>query len=182
MIFLALASCKSTENKSILSEKKAFTQLKCKLKAYNLSEDMGKVGTNNDEIVLLVTNSAQKILYSIAMTMDSLHTEHTFSVSDTSLFKDTLLFTLLEIDSEEKLSYFQEKITKNITLFEKAALSKDYKSISNLLSDDDVLGIARLECNETIFPKKILFSGLQFFDRYEYVLYLNKLNVTSQSN
>lgn len=164
-----LASCGTSQTPSTNKE---FTEMSVQLTAFNLSEDMGGVGTINDELVLLVLDENTDVLSANEMVMDTLNTQQELHISATDLSHKELTFILLEIDTEKHLDFFQTTVTNHFSLFKTAGETQNLKKVSQLLSDDDVLGINTIKGENLLKLSPIIFRGMQLFDRYHYQIRL----------
>ena len=171
LIFLAACSKKnvtgnSSGNKNILH---------VSLTAENLSEDVSKLSTQNDEIVLLAyavnnNDSAQAppILCEYAI-FDSLQMKYDFiSDSIVSSFKGDLAFVLVEMDDDEVKEQVEIVVTPNLSKISKAFKDNDAATLTNYLGDNDLLGITFVGNSKK--QKPIVISGVHMLDSYKYVL------------
>jgi len=150
------------------------------IKAIDLSEDMSRFSTKNDELLLLMYSYAEgkaleAPLISEYFVMDSLHINKTFIFEQDSLEKiNNILIFLLEIDSDKSIEEIEPVVRVHYqTLFD-AYKSRSWKNMQNLLGDDDVLGCKIISSFKQ--DARFNFSGIQRMDRYDFEIGLSAKN------
>ena len=140
-----------------------------KLTCSNLSEDMSRVSSKNDEILLLyfLMDSNENIITAWSseyMLFENRGVEvnlnQTVIINDASILK----IFLLEQDSERTESELLVLISSHI--------KKSKSEISEIIKDDDILDLKTFDLNQSQFYKenKLKIWGVHLGDEYEYWL------------
>jgi hypothetical protein len=147
------------------------------LTAINLTEDVSRVSSSNDEILLLMYAASDKLtplqtLERQLLTFDKTHPvfEHQVSVPlDSSA---TVVVVLIEIDSERKLEEVNQVVSRQLAGIAKAYRTRQSQQLRKFLEDEDLLGLEVIPVNafRTGLSKTLVFKGFHLFDEYEYEL------------
>lgn len=138
----------------------------------NLSEDGSRLSSNNDELLILVYNSAivPTISSPLFMTYVILDTEKRKAniEIDKSLIDKNLIFTLVEVDTEKNIEDIASLVTQNLSELMEAHQNQDRIAQIEILGDDDLLGIKKISKGELYMPFSFTIKGVHKIDRYEY--------------
>ena len=142
--FIHKSDAKNGETKTTLSE-----SVQLIVRSTNLSEDMSTLSSNDDEVAVFIYNysdstitappvfSAYFILNKNKMS-DTLHYADKISEQNNSV-----IFFLLEIDSDKKLDEIESEVRMNYKGLINAYNKKDYTEIEKYIGDDDLMGIKK---------------------------------------
>lgn len=120
-----------------------------KVEAMNLSEDMSNMSSRNDEIIVLVydftdTTKLAKPLAAEFFVLDSLHRSREFSVAGANN-KSTLLFFLVEQDTEKPVSQIEITFRKHFKEIIKLVEQRNRMALEKLTGTDDLMGYKIIE-------------------------------------
>lgn len=148
-----------------------------RLAAINLTEDVSRVSSGNDEILLLMYAASDELtplqtLERQLLTFDKTHPvfEHQVSVPlDSSA---TVVVVLIEVDSDRKLEELNQVVSRQLAGIAKAYQARQSQQLRTFLKDEDLLGLEVLPVNafRTGLPQTLVFRGFHLFDEYEYKL------------
>ena len=145
-------------------------ELALTVEAHNLSEDMTRISSMNDEILLLIYNKDTSQLNTPVLSqrvdLDTANRKVVISESIISQSDHYILF-VLEQDSDSGVEridpiiriYYQEII--------QAYEDKNYLEIEKYLGDDDLLGYVEFH-SEPLKELKSQITGIYKMDRYDY--------------
>ncbi len=146
----------------------------CLLTAYDLTEDVSRISSKNDELILLVYNETtnllfHKVLYQDYFTIDKLYQTKSFAINDSIIENSKLTFVLIEIDTKKTLTQIEPVVSLNLEQLRNAKLSGNIFALKEVLGDDDLIGIKSVSLSE--LGKKDInvdFKGIHLFDSYNY--------------
>lgn len=149
---------KEVENKSglaTLSDTLTITAL-------DLSEDMSRLSTKNDEVFLFIydysdTNSLSAPLVSVKHIFDKNNPDFNLSIPR----KDRLILFFIEEDSFRNIEQVEPVIR---VYFKEIMKATDYNQLMKFLGEDDLLGVKIID-NQT---KKFTLSGMNSLDKFNY--------------
>jgi hypothetical protein len=148
----------------------------CTLIAFDLTEDVSLVSTKNDELVLLVycdtpDKEYPDLIYQDYFVIDSLKSTKEFVLYDSLIRNPILTFVLIEIDTRKTLSQIEPVVRLNLSAISKAMKTGDSKVLLNLLGDDDLIGMERIQAFDLKDKSKLIyFKGIHIFDSFNYRL------------
>ena len=144
------------------------------IEGINLSEDMSRLSTKNDEIFVLVYEYFDSLqlnepLVSKKLLLAGKGATKTFRASvKQELNIDRLLLLLIEQDSERP----KEQLDLIIRVYHRELMeayhSNDYERIEKYLGDEDVLGIKVIEKFGKNDAVEFKLTGVHKLDKYEY--------------
>jgi hypothetical protein len=146
------------------------------LTAKDLSENVNRLSTQDDELILLVytQGSAEQlptIVFQEYFVLDSEQRVKEIRLGEEVRLKQEITLVLIEMDSKLSIQQVEPVVRLNLD----AMLAFDQKSqpqgLQSLLGDDDLLGAIKLETAD-LHPhgKEIEFKGRRLFDSYHYVV------------
>lgn len=170
ILFGLFVSCSSIINK----EKKAYSPLATlgndfeqetnllSITAIDLSEDMSRLSTKNDEVFLFIydysdTNSLSAPLVSVKHVFDKNNPNFNLSIPR----KDRLILFFIEEDSFRNIEQVEPVIR---VYFKEIMKATDYNQLMKFLGEDDLLGVKIID-NQT---KKFTLSGMNSLDKFNY--------------
>lgn len=180
MLSFTLASCSGTRNLTTSStpvkevELLATDSLKLTIKAINLSEDMSRLSTKNDEILILLYElkdslELDQFLFSKQLKLDEKNrSKIVWFSTNKELSKSRLILFLIEQDSGTPMEQIDPVIRVHYRPIINAYKSGDYLEIEKYLGDEDVLGIKTICELNTETPVQFSFNGIHKLDKYEY--------------
>lgn len=173
-IILALLTTSCFSGKKIKQEDSPYKTSRIYIKALDLSEDRNAFSSGNDEIMHFIygdsANNKHVLLYNtyhiVTKTPDTV--SYTIKAVDNKYKSYTMV--LIEIDENNVIDQvISDSIRNNIKRLEKAFVSKDLESISNIIEDNDLLGIQRVTGTDLFLKKgSVEFKGTHLFDKYNY--------------
>lgn len=133
-----------------------------KISALNLSEDMSKLSTKNDEIFVFLydhtdTNKLNSPIVSEKMIFDKMNLTHSVSFSQ----KDNLILFFIEEDSFRNTEQIEPVVR---VYFKEIMNDKSYENIRKYLGEDDLLGVQFINSKTSTFT----ISGMSSLDKYKY--------------
>ena len=137
------------------------------INAINLSEDMSRLSTKNDEVFLFIydysdTSELSTPLVSKKLIFDESHRIQSLGIQK---IKKRILF-FIEEDSFRN----SEQIEPIVRIYFKEIMKADgYQELKKYLGDDDLLGFQILESD----TKEFNFAGMSSLDKFEYQFKLN---------
>lgn len=144
--------------------------------AKDLSENMSRLSTQEDEILLFSYLSHNSIItqhhLSEVITFTKEQNKYNFNISFDKLEEaDHISFFLIELDEEQVSPHLNEQCARTVqaTGFPKRF---DHQRLDSLLGDDDLLGMQSMSLSDCYGPVELTFRGRQLFDPYQYQLYL----------
>lgn len=144
------------------------------LHAINLSEDLSRLSSGNDEILLLIYQCLDTTILDYPVFSEQLLFTDTdrvkkinFKSQDIST-ENSLLIILIERDSETPLEQLDPIIRIQLSRLLSAFGSNDYLELEKYLGDEDLLGMKFLH-NFKLHPQaNFSFEGIQKLDKFEY--------------
>jgi len=136
--------------------------------ASNLSEDMSKLSSGDDEVLFIVyefqTPSLDAPLAYRFLHFTKAHTQHQFQIPKST---SQLLIILLELDTESNIEQIDPVFRIYHQEIANAWKSHNQVILMNYLGDNDLLGISTVKA-----PCNKFFQGIQKMDRYNYQIIL----------
>lgn len=184
VLILLIGACGGTRNiPSPLKESKelqlgAKDSLRIIVDAIDLSEDMSRLSTKNDELLILIYELQDSLildqfLFSKELKLDEKNrSKTTWFSTNKNLTKSKLLFLLIEQDSETPIEQIDPIVRIHYQQIIKAFESGNYIEIEKFLGDEDVLGIKTISKLSNRTSIKFRFSGIHKLDKFEYVIRL----------
>jgi len=185
IVFLATTliciGCKSqkrtTEQVTVTKNDKNGLSYSLQIMANNLSEDMSRFSTKNDELLLLVYDYIEgevltKPLLAEYFVLDSLIRLRDFKFERLAKDDKNMLVFLLEVDSEKSVVEIESVVRQDYQILLDAYHAKDWKGIKKILGDDDVLGGKIISLDKS--AAQFRFSGIQKMDRYMFLIELSR--------
>jgi hypothetical protein len=180
IIILVIVSCKGNRN-SISNGKKVDTgvithsdSIIWKVTAYNLSEDMSVLSTQNDEILIFVyelnenKSNLDKPLAVQSFTLTKEKNTKIFTTNRVVFLGKKLLFVLFEQDSENTINQIDNAFRTNYTQIINEFKSKNYSGLEELIGDDDLLGVRIINNFQCTGKIDFNFNRVYKLDRYDY--------------
>lgn len=175
LIFL---SCKSQQKLTSTSSPSTIEQSTdystCQIKAFNLSEDMSSLATNNDELIILIyaineEGALTEPLCSKSLVLDTLKFSAQFQFEKISHdFSKDLLIYLIEMDTDKTIVQIEPTVRLHHQSIMEAFAQRDSKKLKELLGDDDLLGIRKISSDKFQEVNEFTIEGIQKMDRFEY--------------
>ncbi len=148
--------------------------IKIHIESSNLSEDVSRVSSKNDELILLI----YEIPDSLVLHPPAFHKKILFTKTNSSQVFDWIKahnqkydFICFLIEQDSQASF--ERINASIRIYHKEIYEhyrkKEYLGIEKYLGDEDVLGIQYFHL-KTGEPLELVFQGMQKLDKYSYTL------------
>ena len=144
------------------------------LRGIDLSEDMSRLSTKNDEILVLIYN----YMDSLELNGPLVHKKLTFARTGASksfpwkvkepLVTGKLLFLLIEQDSDIPVEQIDPVIRVYHHDLIEAYKAKDYGRIEKYLGDEDLLGVQVINKLEKGTQIEFRLRGVYKLDKYEY--------------
>ncbi len=145
------------------------------IEALDLSEDMSRISSKNDEIFLLIyqwedslelgpTNFHMSTILSEGQRLESV--TKPFLVSESSAY----FLILIERDSDRPLTQIDPIIRVHHKVIRDAFKTRDYKLVESYLGDEDVLGYSKVLFDEAGRTAPITFKGIHRLDTFEYLI------------
>ncbi|MCU0355632.1 MAG: hypothetical protein MUD08_18135 [Cytophagales bacterium] len=152
------------------------------LAADDLTEDVSRVSSGNDEILLLVYTVHDSLAQPEPMirrlvVLDNAHRTIRDSLPTpvSPLVREWVL-VLLEMDSERNLKEIEPIVRVYLKEVFAAYQTKQQSGLNKYLGDEDLLGIQRISVlspeNQSV--KKFVFKGVHLFDTYQYTVTLQR--------
>jgi len=146
------------------------------IRAENLSEDLSRIATNNDELVMLLYTIGNDKKYNEALfteyfTLDTIQRYNQFEFDKIPKNIDSdLLFFLIEMDSDHSLQVMTTKVQASFEDIQVAYKSRATQKLKEILGDDDLLGIKKISAEELKSVNDFIIEGVQKMDRYRYII------------
>lgn len=167
-------SCSRKQSSGVALEERSLSQTpKLEIIGENLSEDLSRLSSNNDEILLLIyeyplpkeTNSP---IFSEYFILDSENRKSSYDL-DKSLFeKEEILFVLAEIDTDLDIKDIENNISANLDALFDASKNLDRAAQSEIIGDDDILGMRLINLNKSRPILTFTIQGVHKVDRFMY--------------
>ncbi len=181
MIFLVCCSCNTKKRAIADLNKTSNTSPTLKVRALNLSEDLSRLASQNDEILLLGYQDQDIISDPVIMEyiiFDENQKLYNLPLKSDLFDNGELILIMLEIDTELSPEDIEMTVRKNIRDIELSFIENDRVALKTILRDDDLLGIARIDKEKLELIQTYNFIGTHKMDRYEYELEF--MNVETQ--
>ena len=176
-----LSSCKTTSNHIVENTTKESREtiktndriLKLIISSDDLSEDMSRLSSKNDEILLLFYKISDNPILDSPTHMEKFVFDKkeknlkSIFIPNIDKTKKFILF-LLEQDSETPIEQLDSTIRINYKKLIEIFNDKDYMEIEKYLGDEDILGIKIIDFQNINSLKTINFQGVHRFDNYNY--------------
>lgn len=148
-----------------------------RLEAINLSEDMSRFSTQNDEImVLMYEYDSLGVLYPLWHKHFNFTPSHRIGevslASKKTLDKSTILFVLIEQDGDMPVHQLDSAFVYHYPQIREAFYSRNYQALENYLGDEDLLGINTITEWKRSGKTAFYIRGLYKMDKYEYLIQL----------
>ena len=146
------------------------------VEALNLSEDMSRLSTKNDELLLLLykmgpAETLDKYIWNKQFVLDQSASKIQLSISKPLLeTSSTYLLVLIEQDSETPLEQIDPIIRVHYNQLLKAYKNRNYREIEKFIGDEDILGIKTITYQAQGAAIELRFTGMQRLDQYDYLL------------
>ncbi len=143
------------------------------LLADNLTEDVSRVSSGNDEMLFLLY-STQDSLQSFQLigkqlfVFDKSQKTHEQRIAAQWL-KNEWLILLLEIDSERSVDELEAWVRQHLPIIVTAYRKKQTEQLRKLLGDEDLIAIELFPADSRLV-KEFTFRGVHLFDEYQYRL------------
>ncbi|MEM9389791.1 MAG: hypothetical protein AAGA02_04915 [Bacteroidota bacterium] len=153
------------------------TSLSIDIKAIDLSEDLNKLSTQNDELILLIYEvqdidaTLNEPLYSSEFTLDSKTNRQQLTTGIHKQSNLELLMLVLERDTERPIAQIEPVVRIHFNELIEAQANNDYNLIRKYLGNEDILGTKRITLPISR-PTEFKLQGIQKMDRYTYVVIL----------
>lgn len=175
-IFLSLNSCQTKA--PVLEERIPVAKIYLdSLVVKDLSEDMSRISTHQDEIFLFTFLHRQKEILQQHKTHQLVFSKETFMLPINLLIEppeesDHCTFFLVELDNETLPPEVDSLLANWVQ--QSAFLKKfNFLQADSLLGHDDLLGMQSYLVRDLPKLRPLSFSGRQLFDRFVYELYLS---------
>ena len=148
------------------------------IEAIDLSEDMSRLSTKNDEVILFVYEFTQnkelnQPLYVEKFILDLDRRSKNFQISKKDMINRDLILILIEQDSEASIEQIDPVLRIHIDEIIDAYEARNYSGIEKYIADDDILGIKLIEDFVCTSKLKFRFSDTYKMDRYDYLVNIN---------
>ena len=186
ILTFVLAGCRGNKNLSTTStpikqvELSVTDSLNISIEAINLSEDMSRLSTKNDEILILIYElkdslELDQFLFSKQLKLDEKNRSKNFWLStNREISKGQLILFLIEQDSETSVEQIDPILRIHYKPIIKAYKGGNYLEIEKYLGDEAVLGIKTISKLDSETPAQFNFNGIHKLDKYEYSIRLEK--------
>lgn len=174
---LIIVGCASPQTKDLSTQRKVTSIRVDSLKVEDLSENMSRLSTQEDEIYLFCFLSNDSTIHKIKSSSllpftKSIRT-HSLDLQFSDLqATDRLSFFLIELDEDALSDSLIDHCSKAVQQ-QGFPRNFDHPKLDSLIGDDDLLGMRSLPANECWGPIKLTFQGRQLFDPFKYILFLN---------
>ena len=188
LILFCLDACSpKTHNPQLVgsenSKKDSHTKvLTFKLSALDLTEDVSRLSTKNDELIILVyerdtvNQQYPNLLYQTYFVMDHQSTEKEFQITNILTENTSFTFVLIEVDSGNTLQQVEPIVRLNLDRLSDAYHFGQGKIIKDLLGDEELIGLQEvIKAGLEKGSKKYRFEGVHLFDTYIYSLEIKSL-------
>jgi len=158
-----------------LSAQSDSTNCTISLKAIDLSENMSRLSTKDDEVILLLykkTNSEETLHAPVCQTefvLDSTRKEKT--LTNLTLQNSNYLIFILERDDERTIEQIDPIFRVYYQEIAKLYAKKDWLGLEKYMGDSDLLGYVEFSLSKS--ESEIEFKGRQNMDSYHYKLTIN---------
>lgn len=161
-------------SQSLINHQLAPDSIQLKIEALNLSEDMSKLSTKNDELLILIYDQNDSAalgspLFERQITLDQSRRSVIWVLAKDKFVRDKLLFVLIEQDTNKPMVQIEALVRVNYQRLMKAHLTKDYSEIQRYLGDEDIIGIKKI----SKLPIAFSFHGIHKMDMFEYKINLH---------
>lgn len=173
---LLIVDCSSPKTGNLSIQKSVSSIQIDSLKVADLSENMSRLSTQEDEIYLFCFLSNGHTISashrSPLLTFTKSTRTHLLDIQFSQLqATDRLSFFLIELD-EQTLSADIQKHCAEAVQQSGFPNNFDHPRLDSLIGDDDLLGMRSLSIQACHGPSTITFKGRQLFDAFEYTLHL----------
>lgn len=173
LLFLLLQSCSKKQSHNLSENKISPYNPTMVIKGINLSEDLSRLASQDDEILLLAYKS-QDILTGPTITeyliFDEKHMLFEIPINKDDFIDDELILFMLEIDTERRPSEIEPIVRNHVLGLENDFLKKNRVAQKKILGDDDMLGVLRINKEKLELRQTYNIIGTHKMDRYEYDL------------
>lgn len=133
---------------------------------------MSTLSSNNDEVAIFIYNYSDSVISSKPVFL-SYFILNKNKMSDTLHYADkineqnnTIIFFLLEIDSDKKLEDIETNVRMNYKALINAYSKRDYTEIEKYIGDDDLMGIKKAMNVKNKRPVNFEFNDIYQMDRF----------------
>ncbi len=176
LIFILLNSCQAKA--PVLAERLPIAKIYMdSLVVKDLSEDMSRISTHQDEIFLFTFLHRQKEILQQDKTPQLVFSKDTFMFPIDLLLvppkeSDRCTFFLVELDNET-LPYEVDSLLASWVQQSTFPQKFNFLQADSLLGHDDLLGMQSYFTRDLPELNPLIFSGRQLFDRFVYELYFS---------
>jgi hypothetical protein len=182
LLLFVLVSCASTRKHPVFesspkqetAKSSVSDSIQLIIHSSNLSEDMSTLSSNDDEVAVFIYNYSDSTITSKPV-FSSYFILNKKKMSDTLNYtnnvndkNNTIIFFLLEIDSDKKLSDIEPDVRLHYKELISAYNKKNYTEIEKYIGDDDLMGIKKIEDIKSNSPVYFEFNDLYKMDRFSY--------------
>ncbi|MFY0598392.1 MAG: hypothetical protein JXR03_01890 [Cyclobacteriaceae bacterium] len=153
------------------------------IKAIDLSEDLSRFSSNNDELLILVYEMNDSLTLGEPLLKKEINLDSAIS-SKTLVFESwneplngKLFFILIEQDSETPIEQIDPILRVHYKKIAQLFESRNYLGLETYLGDEDVLGIEILEKHKVANEGyAFIISGVYKLDKYKYSISISPLH------
>ncbi len=148
--------------------------LKFTVNAVDLSENMHQLSSGNDELLIFIyqfktDSTLTEPLYFKEFTFSKNHQSKDFQTGINTTREQSLLFILLERDTQRPVEQIEPVIRIHFGAILDSYRQLDYNRIESYLSDEDLLGIKKIDLRKGL-AKEIRLAGRLKMDKYDYTI------------
>lgn len=181
LTILILSSCSIKKQAIADKDQEINSYPQLKINALNLSEDLSRLASQNDEILILGyknQDTLSDVFIQEYLIFEEEQKSHTIPLDSRLFAEGELILFVLEIDTELRPQEIEKMVRMNAAEIENTFSKNDRVTLKSLLGDDDLLGIARINQESLKFSHTYNIIGTHKLDRYEYELHFMNLNIT----
>lgn len=150
------------------------------IEAINLSEDMSRFSTKNDEILVLIYElrdalALDQYLFSKQLILDEKTRSNSVWLSSSRAVSNSMLVLfLIEQDVETPIEQIDPVIRVHYKQLIEAHQKRDYSTIEKYLGDEDLLGVETISKLSDDIPVQFKCVGIHKLDKFEYLIRIEK--------
>ncbi len=182
---LLISACQVARNGFSAKEAEAVNlskkdSLTINIHAVDLSEDMSRFSTQDDELMVLIyemkdSTELDSLVFHKKMVLDNTNTSgQVWFSSNKNLIESTLLFMLIEQDEETPIEQIDLIISAHYQSIIHAFERRDYSGIKRVIGEEDILGIKKITKLSRETTVQFRFSGVHKLDKYDYLIRIGK--------
>ena len=173
LLILTFACSRKSSKKAAIEKANSLIAPMIEIIGKNLSEDLSRLASNNDEILLLIyenplPNKTVYSLFSEYFILDSENRKSSYALDQSLFEKEELLFVLAEIDTDSTIKDIEINITKNLKNLFDAFKNLDRVAQNEIIGDDDILGMRLISLEKSNPISTFTIRGVHKADRYIY--------------